>query len=284
MLVWVRLSKLPMEWIDVDLLRYIGGMLNTTFKVDIITETQARGRFTRICIEIDITKPLKSSLVVEDRVVKVEYGSMGLICFKYGRVGHNKEAWYHGNGSSIFVAETSSKNEGNGKDLGKILVGSSNMGKISTNKVLAEISNRKSPSKNHFSIAASQYLVEAPYRNKSIFNKPFKENVNEIWVNRNGMGHKKNIQPITNTTTKDMEEDIEDSAVLQSIHKEVMEISTGGDCISTDTEILLLGTEESYKESFRPISNRTGIGIPKVTVCEPGPGPSSYRFTGTRRY
>ena len=37
--VWVRLSKLPMEWIDVDLLRAIGGLLGTTYKVDPITES-----------------------------------------------------------------------------------------------------------------------------------------------------------------------------------------------------------------------------------------------------
>ena len=42
MLVWVRLSKLPMEWIDVGLLRIIGGMLGTAIKVDPITESQAR--------------------------------------------------------------------------------------------------------------------------------------------------------------------------------------------------------------------------------------------------
>ena len=57
--VWVRLSKLPMKWIDVELLRIIGGLLGTTYKVNPITESQARGRFARICVEIDITKPLK---------------------------------------------------------------------------------------------------------------------------------------------------------------------------------------------------------------------------------
>ncbi|KAK0591926.1 hypothetical protein LWI29_010382 [Acer saccharum] len=89
--VWVRLSRLPMEWIDVDLLWNIGGMLGSTYKVDPITESQARGRFARICIEIDITKPLKGSLSVEERTIKVEYENLGLICFNCGRVGHSKE-------------------------------------------------------------------------------------------------------------------------------------------------------------------------------------------------
>lgn len=47
--VWVRLSKLSMEWIDVDLLRNIGGMLGTIIKFDPIIELQARGRFARMC-------------------------------------------------------------------------------------------------------------------------------------------------------------------------------------------------------------------------------------------
>ncbi|KAK0602891.1 hypothetical protein LWI29_037935 [Acer saccharum] len=67
-------------------------MLGTAIKVDPITESQARGRFARICVEIDITKPLRSSLAVEDRDIKVEYENLGLICFKCGRVGHNWES------------------------------------------------------------------------------------------------------------------------------------------------------------------------------------------------
>ena len=42
--IWVRLSKLPMEWMDSELLWNIGGMLGKMCKVDPITETQARGK------------------------------------------------------------------------------------------------------------------------------------------------------------------------------------------------------------------------------------------------
>ncbi|KAK3220958.1 hypothetical protein Dsin_014928 [Dipteronia sinensis] len=91
MLVWVRLSKLPMEWIGVNLLRIIGGMLGTTIKFDPITKSQARGCFARFCVELDTTKPLRSSHDVEDRSIKVKYENLGLICFKCGRIGHSKE-------------------------------------------------------------------------------------------------------------------------------------------------------------------------------------------------
>ncbi|KAL5777519.1 hypothetical protein ACOSP7_010445 [Xanthoceras sorbifolium] len=88
MLVWIRLSKLPMEWIDVDVLRNIGSILGNVCKVDSFTKAQSRGRFARICVELDITMPLKSSLTADKRTIKVEYESLGIICFGCGKVGH----------------------------------------------------------------------------------------------------------------------------------------------------------------------------------------------------
>ncbi|KAK2653124.1 hypothetical protein Ddye_012980 [Dipteronia dyeriana] len=68
--IWVRLSKLPMKWIDSELLWNIRGMLGTTCKVDPITAAQARGRFARISMEIDISKPPKGALNIDSRVIK----------------------------------------------------------------------------------------------------------------------------------------------------------------------------------------------------------------------
>ncbi|KAK3184665.1 hypothetical protein Dsin_031951 [Dipteronia sinensis] len=89
--IWVRLSKLPMEWLDSDLLWSIGGMLGRMCKVDPVNENQARGRFARICVEIDISKPLIGTVNIEDRSIRVEYESLGSICFKCGRYGHSKD-------------------------------------------------------------------------------------------------------------------------------------------------------------------------------------------------
>ncbi|KAK3205475.1 hypothetical protein Dsin_019521 [Dipteronia sinensis] len=71
-------------------------LLSTTYKVDPITESQARGRFDRIYVELDITKPLKSSLDINDRVIRVEYESLGLICFQCGRVWQSKDSYVEG--------------------------------------------------------------------------------------------------------------------------------------------------------------------------------------------
>ncbi|KAL5800987.1 hypothetical protein ACOSQ3_032619 [Xanthoceras sorbifolium] len=86
--IWLRISKLPLDWIDVNLLWKIGGLLEKTVKVDLISKAQTRGKYTRICVEIDITKPLKSLLPVDDRLVDIEYENISMICFNYGKVGH----------------------------------------------------------------------------------------------------------------------------------------------------------------------------------------------------
>ncbi|KAK2634118.1 hypothetical protein Ddye_028910 [Dipteronia dyeriana] len=56
----------------------------------------ARGIFARICVEIDITKPLLGSQNIEDRAIRVEYESLGLVCFKCGRYGHSKDSCKEG--------------------------------------------------------------------------------------------------------------------------------------------------------------------------------------------
>ncbi|KAL5827406.1 hypothetical protein ACOSQ3_019245 [Xanthoceras sorbifolium] len=66
-------------------------MLGTMYKVESIALTQARGRYARIYVDIDLSKPLKGSLKIDGRSIKVEYKNLGAICFKCGRYGHSKE-------------------------------------------------------------------------------------------------------------------------------------------------------------------------------------------------
>ncbi|KAK2643717.1 hypothetical protein Ddye_018912 [Dipteronia dyeriana] len=95
--VWVRVSKLPMEWVDVNLLWKIGGCWALPLKSI-------------------LSKPLKSNVYVEDRAIKVEYESMGLICFNCGRVGHSKEFCKKGiveQNEDINQSEKDSRGSGN---------------------------------------------------------------------------------------------------------------------------------------------------------------------------
>ncbi|XP_061348808.1 uncharacterized protein LOC133294178 [Gastrolobium bilobum] len=60
-------------------------------KIDRTTNAHARGRFARICVELDLAKPLKGEYVLEGMTKQIEYEGLGLICFKCGRYGHSKE-------------------------------------------------------------------------------------------------------------------------------------------------------------------------------------------------
>ncbi|KAK2635612.1 hypothetical protein Ddye_030404 [Dipteronia dyeriana] len=139
--VWVRLSKLPIEWIDADLLRSIGGMLGTTFKVDPITEMQARGDLREFVLKLISKSRSKVLFLLRTVISRDPYGPWLQVL--YERNGRYMRAGYVGKKSNSqtssgkvglgrkyrfdatdFVAESSRQS----KDLGKKPVDISNKG------------------------------------------------------------------------------------------------------------------------------------------------------------
>ena len=51
-----------------------------------------RGRFARICVEVDLQKQLIPKILIRRRVNSVQYEGLHLICFSCGKFGHRKEA------------------------------------------------------------------------------------------------------------------------------------------------------------------------------------------------
>jgi hypothetical protein len=56
--VWTRLPELPIELYDAGILRRIGNQLGTLLKIDARIVDSVRGRFARLCIQIDLDQPL----------------------------------------------------------------------------------------------------------------------------------------------------------------------------------------------------------------------------------
>jgi hypothetical protein len=56
--VWTRLPELPIELYDAGILRRIGNQLGTLLKIDARTVDSVRGRFARLCVQIDLDQPL----------------------------------------------------------------------------------------------------------------------------------------------------------------------------------------------------------------------------------
>ena len=59
--------------------------------VDYNTEEAQRGRFVRVAVEVNLSKPLISHFTIDGRVQRVEYEDLPLICFQCGKYGHTSD-------------------------------------------------------------------------------------------------------------------------------------------------------------------------------------------------
>ncbi|KAI9125997.1 hypothetical protein K1719_003415 [Acacia pycnantha] len=65
--------------------------IGKAIRLDVHTTQRARGKFSRMCVELDLTKLLIPEFNVEGQVLSMVYESLGLLCTKCGWFGHNKE-------------------------------------------------------------------------------------------------------------------------------------------------------------------------------------------------
>ncbi|XP_061369711.1 uncharacterized protein LOC133312514 [Gastrolobium bilobum] len=90
-MAWVRLPEFPMEYVNTTLIKSIGNWLGKFVRIDAATTSLARGRFARMCVELDLTKALQVEYKVEGRLKRVEYEGLHLICYGCGKYGHRLE-------------------------------------------------------------------------------------------------------------------------------------------------------------------------------------------------
>ncbi|WJX19336.1 hypothetical protein P8452_09045 [Trifolium repens] len=88
MAVWIRIPRLPLELYNSEFLGRIGSALGSMLKIDRLTSIHSRGKFARICVEIDLDKPLVPFIVIRGYKFPLEYEGLHLICFHCGRYGH----------------------------------------------------------------------------------------------------------------------------------------------------------------------------------------------------
>ncbi|XP_058784964.1 uncharacterized protein LOC131659629 [Vicia villosa] len=121
--VWVRISDLPIEYYDPRALAFFGDRIGKTVKVDNTTRKQERGRYARICVTVNLSKPLVAMLKVQGCCYKIEYEGLHLLCLACGCYGHYKE--------NCPLANTGKNNEGGNSGIGgrnlKEIVGDKNL-------------------------------------------------------------------------------------------------------------------------------------------------------------
>lgn len=86
--VWVRLSNIPINFYHKSILMGIARGLGRPIKVDLNTLNFERGRFARVCVEVNLKKPLKGTLMINGERYFVLYEGLTTICAQCGLYGH----------------------------------------------------------------------------------------------------------------------------------------------------------------------------------------------------
>jgi len=62
--VCVRLHELPMELYETEVLQQIGESIGRVLRINTHTAIEARGRYARLCIQLDINKLLINTVLI----------------------------------------------------------------------------------------------------------------------------------------------------------------------------------------------------------------------------
>ena len=86
--IWVRLPKLLMEYYDAEALKEIGQAIGIVLRIDTHTALETRGRYTSLCVQVDVNKLLIYTILIGGFHQVVVYEGINNLCFSYGRLGH----------------------------------------------------------------------------------------------------------------------------------------------------------------------------------------------------
>ena len=75
-----------------EALKEIGNTIDKVLRIDTYTALEARDRYARICVQIDVEKPLITALLIGNIEQPVIYEGIQKMCFSCGRIGHRKES------------------------------------------------------------------------------------------------------------------------------------------------------------------------------------------------
>ena len=93
--VWVRFPELPIEFFDLEVPKEIGSAVGPVLRIDSYTANGSRGSYARLCIQVDIDRPLIKSIRIGRMVQQVLYEGISSLCFCCVRLGHKQENfWY----------------------------------------------------------------------------------------------------------------------------------------------------------------------------------------------
>lgn len=87
-LVWVRFRGLGMVYYDGSMLLTIASAIGAPIKVDQNTLNMNRGRFARVCVQINLNVPIEGKFNLNGSWYKVEYEGPHVLCVACRCYGH----------------------------------------------------------------------------------------------------------------------------------------------------------------------------------------------------
>ena len=86
---WVRIPKLRVEYFNKHfLLNKIGNEIGRVIKLNNTTANVEKGQFTRMSMEVDLTKPVLWKFRLNGRIWRIQYKGLHMICFNGKKQGH----------------------------------------------------------------------------------------------------------------------------------------------------------------------------------------------------
>ncbi|GLT60148.1 hypothetical protein SLA2020_329290 [Shorea laevis] len=104
--VWVKLHGVPIVCFQEAICLYLGSKIGKPIKVDPTTLLATRGKFARVCIEVDLSQQLPSTVDLDleelpQSLVLVEYEGLHKICFHCGEFDHTEDFCHYKNPGKV---------------------------------------------------------------------------------------------------------------------------------------------------------------------------------------
>ena len=85
--VWVRFPELPIEFYHRVVLKEIGSAIRPVLCIDSYIAFGSRGSYARLCVQVDLEKPLINMIRIGKCRQVVLYEGISAPCFSCGRLG-----------------------------------------------------------------------------------------------------------------------------------------------------------------------------------------------------
>lgn len=88
--VWVWFPVLPVEYYSKRWIKKTDNHIGRMIKIDTATLFVSREKFARVCVEVDLRKPLKSGYRLRGEYRRLRYEGLHDLCFLCGRYCHRE--------------------------------------------------------------------------------------------------------------------------------------------------------------------------------------------------